>query len=509
MELNITRQQVCTNELCFNQSVEQSLDFDVNLPDYYGEIQKILRSSLVPRISSKSVSGQTLTIDGNACFNIVYLDENGKICSYEQMIPFAKNIDLGASFENCNISAQAKCSYLNAKASNQRRIVVHGVVDIQLRGCCKKASEIICDIDNPEVFVNRGEAPSTSLVNCVEKNTIIDEKLELGPSQHSVENILRHNAVLTLINHKIINDKVIVKGELALDILYTCVNDAGIEKFSATVPFSQILDVDGVTEDCECDISMDIASFELKPCSAYDGDVRAFSLDAKICITACAVCNNNVAVIYDAYSPKVNLNLKNENTVFEKMIDKISENFTCKKKLEFSDGDISNIIDMWSNCALQGYRCEDNDIIFTGTVTVCMFAKNQENDINYFERPIDFECRCAVKDMPQNIKCQPQILCKGSSYTLVGNNSIDVQVVLDVSASLYEIKQINILTDIQIPQENVEKCANECSLMVYFANEGESVWDIAKRFNASPSDIMSVNSVGEIIDCNKMLLVSC
>lgn len=510
MELNITRSMVCTNDTCINQNIEHGVDFDVNIPDYCGEVHKILRSSLVPRVSSKSVSGQTLVIEGNACYSVVFLDGGNQIHCFEEVVSFSKSLDLGADFECSSITAHAKCGYLNARAVNQHRISVHSVVDMHIRGLCKKSAEIISDIDDPNVFINRGDTPTTLPINCVEKNIIIEEELEVGAGQCSIDSVLRYDVMPTIISHKMINDKIIVKGELSADILYLCADEkCRTEKYSATIPFSQIIDIEGVTEDCECEIIPSVAFLEVKPRSAYDGGSRSFILNAKICLCASAVCNNDVSVIYDAYSPKYNLNLKNTNTQFQKVVDKITDNYMCRKKLEFSDGDIKNVIDMWCTCASKGYRLEENNVIISGTVTVSMFAENSSDEINYFERPIDFEYKTALNSMPENLRCEPTITCGSVSYTLAGDDCIEVSVSLSVSAAISEVKQISVLTEAELLECDSCKPCNECSLVIYFATKGENVWDIAKKYNASPEEIMQINSLGDKVDVDKTILISC
>ena len=39
--------------------------------------------------------------------------------------------------------------------------------------------------------------------------------------------------------------------------------------------------------------------------------------------------------------------------------------------------------------------------------------------------------------------------------------------------------------------------------------QGEGVWDIAKKYNASPAELMNINSLSETVDCDKTILISC
>ena len=99
MEMNVTKQRVAQNETIFEQSVEQAVDTDFMLPDYCSDIVRVLKCRMCPRILSKSVSGDSLIVDGIAAITLIYSDENKKICSFEHEMPFQKNISLRQSYQ--------------------------------------------------------------------------------------------------------------------------------------------------------------------------------------------------------------------------------------------------------------------------------------------------------------------------------------------------------------------------------------------------------------------------
>ena len=62
----------------------------------------------------------------------------------------------------------------------------------------------------------------------------------------------------------------------------------------------------------------------------------------------------------------------------------------------------------------------------------------------------------------------------------------------------------------------VKACADEdkkiqkdnCALTLYFAEKGESLWDIAKEYNTKQQSIFEENSLEkDILDSSKMLLI--
>ena len=507
MELNIKKQSVCVNELSFNQNVEQGIDFTVNIPEYCGKVERLLKYNLIPRINSKVLNGQTLTIEGAAYFSLIFVDENGCVLGHEYVAPFSKSIDICNVIDCYKITAKSKCSYLNAKVISSSRIDVNSVVELSLNIYSKKSTEVISNIDCTDVYQNCGEIRATTPVSSAEKNMIIDEELEIPAGLPALRKILWHNASVIIGDTKIVNNKVITKGEFKLHVLYCSDDVHSPVHFDETVPFSQIIELENINNNCGCHVSAEIASYDIKPRSNYEGEVRNISLCAKLLLTADAHCDNNITVVLDAYSPKIPAVTETCNTQFYEHKNTISEVFVCKKKLEFSDGELGNLIDAWCTSTLQGYRIEDNHLHISGTILVCGITVC-DGSAGYFERPIDFEYKSPLNDLPECVKIEPEITVLNSDFQIVGGSVLEVGVELSLSAEIYENCHAELLCSFTTDAD-ADKKKSDCSMVIYYAERGELTWNIAKRYGASPEDIMTVNNIETVVPDNMPIIISC
>ena len=110
MDAKILKHDIFTEECLFTDSKEISVDTDFTLPDYYGEIKKILKCKAIPRIASKGANGEEFIVDGAVEINFIYVDEDNKICSYTYLIPFNKNFPLKNDWSDANFLVSAKTS---------------------------------------------------------------------------------------------------------------------------------------------------------------------------------------------------------------------------------------------------------------------------------------------------------------------------------------------------------------------------------------------------------------
>ena len=71
----ITRKEKCSIcETVFEGSAEQPVDLELSLPDYCPDVERILKCRICPGISSGSITGDRLDVDGNVTIRLYYLD---------------------------------------------------------------------------------------------------------------------------------------------------------------------------------------------------------------------------------------------------------------------------------------------------------------------------------------------------------------------------------------------------------------------------------------------------
>ena len=103
MELNAIKGQILLKEKPRMFFTDLGLESDFVLPDYLGEIKRVLKCVLTPRILSKNLDENRLNLNGTAYLRLVYCDENGNLSSFEEQLPFSKTIELMEG-ENLNFS---------------------------------------------------------------------------------------------------------------------------------------------------------------------------------------------------------------------------------------------------------------------------------------------------------------------------------------------------------------------------------------------------------------------
>jgi hypothetical protein len=70
---------------------------------------------------------------------------------------------------------------------------------------------------------------------------IVDEEISIPETLPSVHHILRNEAFAMVTDCKIVNNKVIVKGQTKVTVLYRSIEDT-LQKHTVSIPFNQIVE---------------------------------------------------------------------------------------------------------------------------------------------------------------------------------------------------------------------------------------------------------------------------
>lgn len=507
MENKTLRAKVYTNELVFSDTAEQPIDVDFTLPDYCLDISKILKCRAISRVSSKAVNGRVINIDGSVAITVIYCSEEGRLSSFEYQYPYAKTFEMSEEYDNVCLYCRTKCEYVNCRAVTNRKIDVHGAVSLHVKALSRRARDVISDIDDSNVELRRGCVPATSPMGNGEKYLLVEEEINLGETQSPITCILRYDADTCVKESKLLAGKAVVKGEMFVSVL-CCLQDGNTCVVRKTVPFSQILEIEGVNEDCECEATVKTVFLEIKPKTDSSGENTCLSLNAKLLVSAESYCNNNVDIVLDAYSRKYSAQVDKSDVCFKKICQKIADTFNCKKTMEFDENSISSVNDMWCDCRTDAVNCNEGNLCISGQVTAYIIACNADGIPSFYEKNIEFQYKHPLDTKCGDIKCEPEVSVVSCGYTILSTSNVELRVELSIGATVYECNNISLITDVTLDTEKVLQKNGAGAMTIYFASAGENLWDIAHRYLASMEEIKAINDISdEILLNDKMILV--
>ena len=116
---------------------------------------------------------------------------------------------------------------------------------------------------------------------------------------------------------------------------------------------------------------------------------------------------------------------------------------------------------------------------------ICFYEVNNEKNIKSSLIKIPFLDKSTIDEE------YIEFLIKNCSIKLNGEN-INVSVELECDIDKNKCVNLNIVTDIK---EKEDINIDDYNFIVYFVKEGDTLWNIAKKFNACMNDLIDINKL--------------
>lgn len=231
---------------------------DIELSSSKEEIVNIVYCRIYIRINERKLMDEKLFLRGETVAEILYEGASGryiKICDRSPFNDVINNLN-GTDIHLCDvIVSDIKAKARNNTFGEMKIIELDYSYSIRCRCYAKRKIELLCDAYSTEYDL---ECKSNS-VSALKLNTIFSSSLSINDScsikeitDDNVMDIVDYSITVLSVNVKpdIISRKLIISGDLKIDVLYKAEEYSGI---SFTRPYKYEREYDGVSGDIYCD----------------------------------------------------------------------------------------------------------------------------------------------------------------------------------------------------------------------------------------------------------------
>ncbi|MDE7390258.1 MAG: DUF3794 domain-containing protein [Lachnospiraceae bacterium] len=494
----------------FEETSEQTVDADFALPDYCPDIQKILKCQIEPHIESKNIIGDRIEIDGISIVRIIYIDSiKTSVRCTEQSYPFSITSNLKDTPQFAVIQTDIKVNYLNCRALSPRRLNIHGAFNVGIKVIDRCEQQTCTNIIGDDVQQKKLSVDYSYLQGIAQQQFAIAETLETGQNHPAIQSVIRSDIRAVCSDCKPIANKIMYKGDLLIKLMYLSDLDSGkVETMEYTIPFSQVIDINGATEKSLCAVRTEILNYTVALKSEIGFDDPVPVLTAKLCVTAFAYEERDTTVITDCYSTKYFIEPTSSSCSLPMLRSNIKENIIDKATVDFTDTSLSRVIDVWCEKGNVVCNAADDKAVINGKYNICVLAVDTSGNVIYTERSTEYKhpLQTQLNNMPIKSFVLPECISVGFRFS--SEKRVEVRTELLVTGELYEMTSVNGINCAKADDSKPRRRDDSSSLVLYFADEGEDVWDIARDYCTSVSQVRQENDLSEdVLPCKKMLMI--
>ena len=209
--------------------------------------------------------------------------------------------------------------------------------------------------------------------------------------------------------------------------------------------------------------------------------------------------NDAYSTIYDSKNIIKSVELLKYNDNFE-------NTFTNKIILESIGVSVNCVTAVWCSDVKFNFTAKDDKCIISGTYQANIIYKDAENQTGIIQKPVDFDSSIKMKNKAERITCIGSIQIASCSCAIIGDSKLEMKTELQASGTILLNTTKKYVSEIELLNDNRKK--DSCALTICFCDKGESLWNIARKYNTTVNAIKEENNIIEntLVD-NCMLLI--
>ena len=496
-------------------SIQTTLEKDSNISDSKPDAVKLIMDKGNVVIEEIRVTDDHAGVKGKLQFRILYLAEGTKadVAVMEGEIPFEEQIYMSGVACNDTVEVTPEIEDLTTTMINSRKFSVQSV--ISLKAVCSEIrdEETAVDISGDEPVEFRKKALSIASLAMKKKDIFrMKEEVEIPGSFPNIMEAVWYDIAPSEVEFKMLQDKISLQGEIKAFFVYRGEGEEEICHYETTLPFSGTVDCDGALEGMIPEISYvpEIKEVTVRP--DFDGEERVFTFELILNLNICAYEEEQLTILSDVYGVVKETKVMEKEAGFRQFLQRRSGKMKLAQNFKMEEGEHPvRILHTSGIPQISNTSLAEQGVEIAGVANLRILYENsgEENRFGLRRMSIPFNYILEAEEIGKNCVCPVKASVEQITASLIDEDEIDVKCVLFFQANIYREWKEKIVEEIETAELDSEKIDSLPSLAVYVVREGDSLWDIGKRYYVPISAIRQTNELNgdEVKPGDKILIM--
>lgn len=232
-----------------------------------------------------------------------------------------------------------------------------------------------------------------------------------------------------------------------------------------------------------------------------DGEPRALGVEGSMRAAVVIYKEEQLEILSDAYSLEKRCVLEKTEACYETLV--LQNHSKCKvaERLLLPElkSDILQICHTGGSVQLDEVKPVQDGVLVEGALHVSFLYVKANDDVPFdiWQGVVPFsylvECKEATEELRSHITSTLEQLTVG----FLGGNEVEIKAVLGFQCFFRKEIQMKMITDLKLEEIDPEELENRPGVVGYVVKEGDTLWELSKRYWTTPESILAVNELSE------------
>lgn len=503
MSLELIKETIEFDQPVRKETVQVIVEEDLIVPDVKPDMAKVLQIDGKVELDQVEISADRLNYKGQIKVFVLYTAEGSDrlVHSMTGSLPLDDFMNMDGIKKEMSYAMEYDLEHLDFTWINSRKLNVKALVSMNAKVSEKRKNEIIVGAKSPlpiqlqmEPFAFYRTAAAS------QDKMVIKDELAVPTGKPNIQEILKNDIRICNKETKVGSGLVTVKGDLNIKTLYAgAMAENEMDYMEHQIPFNGTIECSGAEEGmyCNTDIKMLSQYVQIRP--DLDGEERILEVEVILLVNVKLISMEEIQVIDDAYCPGKEIKLKKQKLPYQRLLNKNRESILLKEAMSL-DPDAPNIAYLYNvqgNPKIEEVRLIDDKAMLEGVVEVKLIyiTDNQEDPIYVYETMMPFRESMDSEGAPIDKKVDVKVDIDDILCSITSERDFEVKMILQLDMEIMDDQEVDILMDMIETEIDPNVLMNMPSLTIYMVQNGDTLWKIAKKYNATVEELLSINDI--------------
>ncbi len=504
MSVELIKKPIILDEMTRKESVQVIKERDLIVPDGKPDMQSVIQLDGKVVMDQVDVTQDRIMYRGRIDVCILYRAVNNPKCTYTMKgtIPIEDFVIMDGINKDQRVDFDCEIEHMSYNILNERKINVKAMLQIEVDATGCKDTAIITEVktDYP-IQVKEEQIEIVSLGDEKEDKVIVKEDLTIPQSKPAICEILKTNVQIKEDQVKRTDSEIKYNGMIEVTTMYKPVEDEDdIQIVSHRMPFEGSIENQKADNEVFWNCTLDVEPSFIEVAADYDGEDRIIECECIVTAKYSTYNKDTYDTVSDIYCPGKMVKTKEQTLDYMNLLDKIELAIPKKEAIPITANpeDTLEVFSVDIKPTIEEKNIENGKLGIKGLLeikTICINKSEEGNDINTMVNVVPFSQEMDIKEVPGKAYVASSVEAKDVNVYAQTKKELVVEYILDYVTELFGAARLNVLEEIDIENMSKEEMDAFPSMTVYQVKKGDTLWNLAKRFNTTVSDIQEINGI--------------